>query len=942
MIFARPVLLAAAAGIVCAFACGQFLHADPPPVTNLTVSGTVVLEDGTPAADAYVESLGVKRDGRINLSTRADKEGRFELSGQFEYGCSLHVRSVDESQQATVQISPGEARTRLAKPIDFKLAPAKERLVMVTSRLGQPVAGAHVAAEGSSYRAEGVTADDGTVRMRLPAPGDLRWIVAWHPTLGVAGRLDYEKGLKDESFQLVLLPRAPHTIRLLAVDAQPVANLSFGVSVRTKSGSWIVADNVKAAQLQSNANGEAVVPWLPTDLQHINVRIAGDDWKTDDIERDTTAEGLTIVHLRHKIAVQGRLRMPEGASAEGIVVSGFGFGPKLMGDVPAVRAAADGSFTLSVAPDHGYALNISDTQWASDGWSGLILPDEQTKPAEIVMDVYPTTPLEIKVTRGANHEAVAGAQVYLRSEQHFTWRNANGANKNAMGGRQEWVRTDTNGMGRFGVGKGKQTLQLQSGDWTEEQSVKIDSNAPAAIEFYRPWLADRRITGRLLAGDAPHKPSAAATIEAAAAAKGSRRFLLKSSLKPDGSFEVEGDASELSILVIDREQRLGGFRHVGPNDTAIDLKLSTMASYGGAIVDPEGLPYAGKPLRIVVKDTDHAAAAEQITDDQGRFKFPLVAANVPLSLQIEQPSRNGSYFRPVAELFFLADEARDNARQAVNLRDPVLRGIRPDTSTSLSLQLAKAVRNARLCGMHALAIVYGQSADKVAQLVAAVSNYDDQPSILSYVPLFVDEKIIQSNAATLKELEWQLPRPGEVVLVALDGDGKQLGAERLDASDVRAAAALTTALLKKHLPPVRDARIRLAEAREEAKRTQRKLWIVQGGPRCGPCFRLARWMDDQHAILEKDYVIVKVMGGLDTHADEVIKTLDRPQSGIPWYAITDVDGKILTNCESSLGNIGMPSSIEDIRHFRRMLTDTCQRLTAEDLDRLAESLANFN
>src|SRR4029077_16661819 len=102
---------------------------------------------------------------------------------------------------------------------------------------------------------------------------------------------------------------------------------------------------IDAARLRSDANGEVVVPWFPQDLLYVNLRLTGDDWKIDDIERDKIAEGLTPVRIRHKVAVPGRLKMPEGVSAEGIVVSGFGFGPKNTGDVPAARAAADGSFT---------------------------------------------------------------------------------------------------------------------------------------------------------------------------------------------------------------------------------------------------------------------------------------------------------------------------------------------------------------------------------------------------------------------------------------------------------------------------------------------------------------------------------------------------------------------------------------------------------------------
>ena len=100
-------------------------------------------------------------------------------------------------------------------------------------------------------------------------------------------------------------------------------------------------------------------------------------------------------------------------------------------------------------------------------------------------------------------------------------------------------------------------------------------------------------------------------------------------------------------------------------------------------------------------------------------------------------------------------------------------------------------------------------------------------------------------------------------------------------------------------------------------------------------------MEDQHAILEKDYVILKIMGGLDQHAQEVIRATGHPRSGIPWHAITEPDGMVLVTSDSALGNIGMPSSVEEIRHLRQMLTKTAQRISPDDLDALEKSLEGF-
>jgi len=99
-------------------------------------------------------------------------------------------------------------------------------------------------------------------------------------------------------------------------------------------------------------------------------------------------------------------------------------------------------------------------------------------------------------------------------------------------------------------------------------------------------------------------------------------------------------------------------------------------------------------------------------------------------------------------------------------------------------------------------------------------------------------------------------------------------------------------------------------------------------------------MDDHHLTLDKDYVIVKVMGGgLHEHVADVIGKLPRKEHSIPWHAITEPDGTVLTTSEGPLGNIGMPSSVEGIRHLRKMLEDTARRLSTDDINELIESLS---
>jgi hypothetical protein len=182
-----------------------------------------------------------------------------------------------------------------------------------------------------------------------------------------------------------------------------------------------------------------------------------------------------------------------------------------------------------------------------------------------------------------------------------------------------------------------------------------------------------------------------------------------------------------------------------------------------------------------------------------------------------------------------------------------------------------------------------------------------------------------------------MPPPGQVVLIVLDGEQNTLASGAFVATD-KAALEQADAFLVANKPPVADAMKLWEDARELAAETGRKVWVVDGGPRCGPCFRLGRWMHEHHEVLEKDYVIVKLMGSLDDRHEEASKQLPSQRHGIPWHMITEPGGKVLVTSDGPLGNIGMPSALEEIRHFEEMLAKTAVRITPEQREQLEKSL----
>ena len=265
------------------------------------------------------------------------------------------------------------------------------------------------------------------------------------------------------------------------------------------------------------------------------------------------------------------------------------------------------------------------------------------------------------------------------------------------------------------------------------------------------------------------------------------------------------------------------------------------------------------------------------------------------------------------------------------------------TATPLTTTITKLCRDARATGMRMLVAILGDDSGDTARTIDQLLDYevDRMRAALSYITLRIEAKELKSAAGVLTARGWPVPSRGELVLVALDGDQKTIAAQRIATNNVATAVDIGVAFLNQNRPPVRNAITVLAAARSEAKRSGRRVWVIRGGPLCAPCFRLARWIEDHHTTLEKDFVVVELMDGVDDNVTEAMAGLPtNDRDGIPWFALTEPDGAVLAISRGPSGNIGFPNSVEGIRHFRQMLERTVRRITADELDRLIKSLSS--
>jgi RNA polymerase sigma factor (sigma-70 family) len=783
---------------------GEAVKREQPAVADsdnglLTVTGVVRMRDGSPVAGATVRSF--PRSDEPSIVARTDEAGRFQLQAVFGFGCCLHVSSADGSYQTVLKVRTVAARTVFSAPLELTLLPALHHEVTVLSE-GRPVAGAQVAAMGIEFQVQGVTGQDGKVRLRLPAKEQLSELVAWHPTLGAMGKRDLENHPREGTTELSLLPPAPHTIHVVDVDGRGIGGVELGVSVHPEDSDWIAASHFNGAHVRTDADGTAIVPWAPREkLQYVGVDFLGADWKLDETDLKRTNAGITTVHARRELTVEGRLIMPEGVDAGGILVTGRGRGPTSHGDIPYARARRDGTFSLHVPSEHNYVLGIADLKWASDPWTGMILVKDSAKPAEITMKVYPATPLIVRVTRGPEREPLVNAWVDLKSMGQVNWTDKSTGVKisGPASGVNTWLTTDADGVARAGVGKGEHVLRLASGDWNEERQIRVTSDKPVEVEFQRSWNGKRRITGRLMFDGAPYTPSPTLVACAWRPPDPLRRFpplAFEPVVHPNGSFEVAFDAESASLFFIDRDQQRSGFAKQVHGDTDVDVTLEATATYSGTLVDDNAQPVAGCTLEMYVEPSDNKPVAAQQTDKEGRFRFTSVPSHVSLEIRNRYEIGGPDCYVVNGDRMFNPDEVRENDPLKLHLRDPVSPNVR--SAVPLTQSVETICRNARSAGMRTLVALLGDDSGDAARTIDQLFDYDNERTraVLSYLTLRVDPAQLKRETATVTEYGWPKPAPGEIVLVALDGDQKLIEARRITTNPVATAVDIGVDFLK--------------------------------------------------------------------------------------------------------------------------------------------------
>ena len=148
--------------------------------------------------------------------------------------------------------------------------------------------------------------------------------------------------------------------------------------------------------------------------------------------------------------------------------------------------------------------------------------------------------------------------------------------------------------------------------------------------------------------------------------------------------------------------------------------------------------------------------------------------------------------------------------------------------------------------------------------------------------------------------------------------------------------------LVKHEATAPAAKFVLDAGMDRAKKEGKLVFLHFGAPWCGWCHRLEDWMaiSENGDLLNKAFVDVKIDKDRMEGGDEILKKLSKGENGgIPWIVVLDpTTGEQLVNSNGPDGNVGFPSTDEEIAWFGKMLESADKLLSDSDRETLVASL----
>ncbi len=944
----------------------------------ITLHGTVLGSDDKPAGDVEV----LFRRGRDSFTATTNAAGQFALridKAKFRGGFVV-ARARDQLLQALHQFDWSEEPSESTVTLTLNLEPAKPITIHVVDGQGHAVEAARAGVAAINYWGlEPLDTDaTGKATLFIPAKASVHYIYAYKNALG----LDYRAYFDRRAYQNMNIkhPEVPSTpieltldgaqtlrVRVVDSDEKPIEGV--------KLYPWLLAKKDQTEELNlsymaeeftvaTDADGLAAFDWIPGwNTRPITVWPMHTDYVHQRGNYDPAkGDGTLTMKLDRLVPVSGRVTLPDGAPAAGILVRAQGSGFIFDDFRGETRTDGEGRYRIKAAPNMVYLILIDDRKWAAEPRTGFAV--RPNKPLdELDFELRPAIRLFGQVTVGTANKPVKEQQISLyqygidaHNRDDLKLPNPDDSHNWVQPSYTRWTKTDDDGRYEFFVGPGN--YDLRGPQQNEIQKFDLAQETEYEVNFHAERPEKGMLRGLVVTGNPP-EPVANAKIAGIY-----RHQLAPNDLEATtdnlGRFEVERHLHTTVLHAYSSERTLAGIVEIGPDDETITIPVEPPATASGRLIDgATGSPLSGRQItygiRVPLGDdyapwrTAFGGGAK--TGDDGRFELKSLAVGheYDVSVMLLDPSTgHSSTIRKVtAENSEHIDFGDLKFKEPVPYKPPTLQeriAKEFHRDEDAGTRFKNVLRDIRLSRQYALVVFADPGAASTEQLFKL--RYDDK-QIKSALDAFRTLAVPTAGPkaaeamALAKSIGIELEGRAQPVLCIVDAEGKQLAVN--DASDLAIDDTIDANnvlnLLNAHVLTPLDAKELLAEGLALAKKQGKKVLVQESATWCGPCWMLSRFLDKHHTTWEADYVWVK-MDHRWTSCREVMDPLrNGAEGGIPWWAILDAEGNVLVTSNDEKGeNIGYPSNAAGIAHFEHMLKTTAVHMSADDIAALGAEL----
>ncbi|XZE53728.1 M56 family metallopeptidase [Planctomycetaceae bacterium SH139] len=906
------------------------IHEHPHPARSLPVSIT---------GDQYEVWIPAKTLRWFSLSiVGTSEDGRVAVAGAG--GANLRsamVRGMDLEFQRPV-------RTLNLKVLHQQQAVASAKVKTLVSGPGTGVLDTFATTDAN-----------GEVEVGIIAGGKLLSVTAWSDSRLLGGYQFTRLPARDPSAsELVIEMVECGDRKTYVVDelGEPVAGVGLTLSVATPLPRVNYFGNPIGSEVVTDETGTATYRWFPKigEAYHY-AELKDERWVLT--SQSNSEDGVEVVVARpaERVLVKGSVSRG-GQYVGGVLVEASSFQAETEGhrDVRYAMTDQDGNFAFDALPNSTYSVFVLDDRWVSEPQN--ILPvdaktEEITSPHLVALDGHPVT---IQVTSGKQRAPIAGQAVSLRSPISVSWFE-DGVRKNGSSARDTWVMTNRDGLAVGYVPRGELKASVYSSTWRSEAEIVVSPGEENRVQLHQENAVSSQVVGRLIGPRDGAVDFGTVTIKVQAV-DGQLGDEFTPQADEAGRFEVATKATAVGCFAISADGKYAGSALITDFSQPFDLSLLPTGYVTGQLINEDGKGIASYPV----------TATSAIRNREPGIRTTGFSTNMTI-ITSTKTDKNGNYrIGPLPRLTevtltcaALADSAPLNARYLLEQCYLKLNEQRPasihrlgssqenENELTTSQRVERIMRDAQLGEYHVIAILTDYSDTKCREFVDRyLLDYQTDPNVGNFMQYRIDTGDGGSGQGKVyaRERAWPIPPAGDVVAVAIDAAGNELGRLNIDVS-VKESVNDTRKFLATHSPAVVDGYGKWDDAFALAGRTNRRVWVRISQRYCAPCLRLNRWLDDHRELLGKEFVMLKIDDVRDRHGRELAEQVTAGRRvGVPFFAFYDAEGQVLVDSYGPTGNIGFMLGYESKLHFRKMLDEVCQVLSDDEINQLIDSLGD--